>query len=325
MTYVWNLGIQRELLGNNILDLAYVGSRGTHLFINEQINPGVNGVRLNPARGGITVRTNGGDSNYHSLQARLERGFSKGFLYRASYTFSKAIDNTNSEVFATTGGTSVGSNPFNRRADRSIASYDVPHRFTFAGLWNSSNMFSEGLRGKLLGGFTLSTIYRIQSGNVETPFIGGADLNGDLNAFNDRPAIGNPNAPVDSVAFSNAFNGTTSPTGFSDVNGNDINPANARYIVDPTITSGFAGRNTLRSPSVDRLDVSLGRSFKIPFTSWESDRFEIRVEFFNVLNRPSFTYDLYWADGNVFNPDFAQPRENEGTNRTGRIQLRYSF
>lgn len=325
MTYVWNIGIQRELMGNNILDLAYVGSRGTHLFINEQINPGVNNVRLNPARGPITVRTNGGDSNYHSLQARLERGFSKGFLYRASYTFSKAIDNTNSEVFATTGGTSVGSDPFNRRADRSVASYDVPHRFTFAGLWNSSNMFSEGLRGKLLGGFTLSTIFRIQSGNVETPYIGGADLNGDLNGFNDRPAIGNPNAPEDSVAFSNAFNGTTSATGFSDVNGNDINPANARFIVDPTITSGFAGRNTLRSPFVDRLDVSLGRSFKIPFTSWESDRFEIRVEFFNVLNRPSFSYDLYWADGNVFNPDFAQPRENEGTNRTGRIQLRYSF
>jgi len=325
MTYVWNVGIQRELLGRNILDLAYVGSRGMHLFINEQVNPGINGVRVNPARGSITVRTNGGDSNYHSLQARLERGFSNGLLYRASYTFSKAIDNTNSEVFATTGGTSTGSDPFNRRADRSVASYDVPHRFTFAGLWNSSSLFNEGIRGKLLGGFTLSTIYRIQSGNVETPYIGGADFNGDLNAFNDRPAIGNPNAPVDSVAFSNAFNGTTSPTGYSDFNGNDINPANARYIVDPTITTGLAGRNTLRSPFVDRLDLSLGRSFKIPFTKWESDRFEIRVEFFNVLNRPSFSYDLYFADGNVFNPDFAQPRENEGTSRSGRIQLRYSF
>jgi outer membrane receptor protein involved in Fe transport len=325
MTYVWNLGIQQELVGKNILDLAYVGSRGTHLFINEQINPGVNNVRLNPARGPITVRTNGGDSSYHSLQARLERGFSKGFLYRASYTFSKAIDNTNSEVFATTGGTSVGSDPFNRRVDRSVASYDVPHRFTFAGLWNSSSLFNGGVKGALLGGFTVSTIYRIQSGNVETPYIGGADMNGDLNSFNDRPAIGNPSARIDSVAFSNAFNGTSSPTGYSDLNGNDISPANARFIVDPTITTGLAGRNTLRSPFVDRLDLSLMRSFNIPFTKWESDRFEVRVEFFNVLNHPAFSYDAYWADGNVFNPDFAQPRENEGTSRTGRIQLRYSF
>ncbi len=325
MTYVYNLGFQRELPGRNILDVSYVGSRGTHLFINENGNPGINGVRVNPARGPITIRTNGGDSNYHSLQARFERSFSSGFLYRAAYTFSKAIDNTNSEVFATSGGTSVGSNPFNRRADRSRASYDVPHRFSFVGLWDSSSMFREGLKGKLLGGFTLSTIYRIQSGNVETPYLGGADLNGDLNAFNDRPSIGNPNAPADSVAFSNAFNGTTSPTGYSDLNGNDINPANVRFIVDPAIRTNLAGRNSLRSPFVDRLDLSLGRAFKIPFTSWESDRFEVRVEFFNVLNHPSFTYDNYFASGDVFNSDFAQPRENLGTNRTGRIQLRYSF
>ena len=120
--------------------------------------------------------------------------------------------------------------------------------------------------GSTPGGFTLSTIYRIQSGNVETPYIGGADMNGDLNSFNDRPAIGNPNARIDSVAFSNAFNGTSSPTGYSDLNGNDINPANARFIVDPTITTGLAGRNTLRSPFVESAGRSLMRSFNIPFT-----------------------------------------------------------
>ncbi len=325
MTYVWNLAVQRELPGGNIVDLGYVGSRGTHLFINEQMNPGINGVRINPARGSITVRTNGGDSIYHSLQARFERGFRNGLLYRLAYTFSKAIDNTNSEVFATTGGTSVGSNPFNRRDDRSVASYDVPHRFTLVALWDSSSMFKEGWRGKLLGGFTFGTIYRIQSGNVETPFLGGADLNGDRNAFNDRPSLGNPNAPEDTVAFSNDFNGTTSPTGFSDLSGNDIDPANSRFIVDPANRINLVGRNTLRSPGVQRLDTSLGRSFKIPFTPWETDRFEIRVEFFNVLNHPSFSYDNFWASGDVFNSDFAQPRENQGTNRTGRIQIRYSF
>lgn len=325
MTYVWNLGVQRELPGRNIIDLAYVGTRGTHLFINEQINPGINGVRVNPTRGSVILRTNGGDSIYHSLQARAERGFSGGFLYRAAYTFSKSIDNTNSKVFATSGGTSVGSNPFNRRDDRSVTSYDVPHRFSFVGLWDSSSRFKDGWSGKLLGGFTLSTIYRIQSGNVETRYIGGADLNGDLNAFNDRPSISNPNAPQDTVGFSNAFFGTASPTGFVDINGNDISPANVRYIVDPTITTGFAGRNTLRSPWVDRLDASLARSFKLPFTPWESDKLEIRFEAFNVLNRPSFTYDLYWSDGNVFNTDFAQPYENRGTSRSARIQIRYVF
>ena len=325
MTYVWNLGVQRELLGGNILDLAYVGSRGTHLFINEQLNPGINGRRINLARGSILVRTNGGDSNYHSLQARFERGFRNGMQYRLAYTFSKAIDNTSSEVFTQTGGSSVGSDPFNRRADRSVASYDVPHRFVFTGLWDSSSLFNEGWRGRLLGGFTFGTIYRIQSGNVETPYVGGLDLNGDLNSFNDRPTLGNPNAPRDSVAFANSVFGTSSPTGFVNLDGNNIDPVNARFIVDPANRTNIAGRNTLRSPHNQRLDVTLARAFAIPFTKWESDRFEVRVEFFNVLNHPSFSFDNFWSNGNVFNPDFNQPHENQGTARFGRIQLRYSF
>jgi hypothetical protein len=324
MTYVWNLGIQRELPGRNILDLAYVGSRGTRLFINEQANPGVNNVRVNAGRGPITVRTNGGDSNYHSLQARFERGFSNGFQYRLAYTFSKAIDNTASEVFVSSGGSSVGSDPFNRRVDRSVATYDVPHRFVLSAIFDSSSVFNEGWSGKVLGGFTFGTIYRIQSGNVETPYIGGADINGDLNAFNDRPSIGNPNAPRDSVAFTNEFNDTDSPTGFSDLFGNPIDPNNARFWVGFGLPN-VAGRNSLRSPRVQQLDTSLSRSFKVPFTPWESDRFEFRVDFFNVLNHPSFQFDNFWATGDVFNSDFNQPRENEGTARSGRIQIRYSF
>lgn len=338
MTYVWNFGIQRELPGRNIFDIAYVGSRGMHLFINEQANPGIDGVRVNPAKGSITVRTNGGDSNYHSLQARLERGFSNGFLYRLAYTWSKAIDNTNSEVFATSGGDARGSNPFNRRDDRSVASYDVPHRLVFVGLWDSSSKFKEGIKGAVLGGFSLGVIYRIQSGNVETPYIQADDFNGDLNFFNDRPTVSDPFAPYQTVAFSNEYfgldpndpNSGASPSGYADINGTPIDPASVRFIVNPNIRTNIAGRNTMRSPHQERLDVTLGRSFKLPFTPWESDRLEIRFEFFNVLNHPTFSWDLYWADGNVFNSDFGQVYENEGTTgsgstRFGRVQIRYSF
>ncbi|HWT04107.1 MAG TPA: carboxypeptidase regulatory-like domain-containing protein [Pyrinomonadaceae bacterium] len=337
MTYVWNFGIQRELPGRNIFDIAYVGSRGTHLFINEQINPGIDGVRVNPDRGSIQIRTNGGDSIYHSLQTRFERGFSGGFLYRVAYTWSKAIDNTNSEVFVQTGGSSVGSNPFNRRDDRSVAGYDVPHRLSVVALWDSSSAFgTDGVRGNFLGGWTLGAIYRVQSGNVETPYIGGDDFNGDLNVFNDRPTVSNPFAPYQTVAFSNEYFGfapddpSASPSGYVDINGAPIDPASVRFIVDPNIRTNIAGRNTMRSPNTQRLDMSVSRSFKLPFTPWESDRFEIRFEMFNVLNHPSFTWDLYWADGNVFNTDFGQVRENEGATgsgatRFGRVQLRYVF
>ena len=316
-SYVYNLGIERRLPGDFIADVAYVGSRGLKLFINEQLNPFVNGsaTRLNPSRGSVLLRTNGGDSSYNSLQARLERGFKNGFLMRATYTFSKTIDDVNSEVFATTGGTSLGSDPFNRRTDRGVADYDVPQIFTVTGLVNLPTFGTEGRTRKILDGFVFGAIYRIQSGAVANPYVGGTDLNGDGNRSNDRPAIYNPNAPRSSVAFSNG-DGT-----YSDVNGNDISLANAFYVVDPDIRTNIAGRNTLRGPRFSRLDASLTRNFGLGF---ERVRFQLRADFFNVLNQPN--YLLTAGRSNVNNPLFNDPyTQAEGSARTGRIQLRLTF
>jgi hypothetical protein len=324
LTQVYSLGIQRQLPGSFILDVAYVGSRGERLFINEQLNPGLNNVRIDPTRGSILVRTNGGDSSYHSLQTRLERGFKNGLFLRATYTYSKAIDDVNSEVFTTSGGDSVGSNPFDRAVDRSVATFDVPHRGTLAFVYDirAPKVDSRLLRG-VLDGYTVSGIYRIQTGAVETPFVGGFDLNGDLRAFNDRPSLGNLDAPGNSVAFANSL-GAFGPClgGFCDVNGNPINPQDARFIVDPDNRTNLAGRNILRAPKINSLDLSLNKAFRLPF---ETQKLEVRVEFFNVFNHAQFTWDLTQSNGDVTNPFFNRPDLNGGGNRTGRIQVRYSF
>lgn len=339
-TYVWNFGIQRELPGHNVLDVAYVGTRGTRLFINEQLNPGIPGSanpngRAFATRGSVISRTNGGDSIYHGLQARLERSFRNNFLYRATYTYQKTIDNTNSEVFATTGGSSVGSNPFDRSVDRGVSDFDVPHIFTLSGLWEIPSVGS-GLWKEVTGGFQFSTIWRYQSGNVSSPFVTGIDLNGDLSGTNDRPSIANPSALPTSVGFANSQAGVigcgASATGFFDINCNPVALASVRYLVDPTSRSGIAGRNTLRAPGYNTFDMSLQRSFKIPFTPMEQDRFEIRFDFFNVFNTPIFRFEVGGlSDGDVTNSFFNQPSLNSGVSvgqsgaRSGRLQLRYVF
>jgi hypothetical protein len=282
----------------------------------------------------VIARTNGGDSSYHSLQARLDRGFSGGLLLRFAYTFSKAIDNVNSEVFTTTGGTSVGSDPFNRRVDRSLASFDAPHRFVSTFIYELPTVTKRGLGHTLLGGYTIAGTYRLQSGNVQSPFVGGIDLNGDGSAFNDRPVISNPNAPANSVGFSNFIaenfiSGVTSRTGFSDVNGNPVNPADVRFLVSETIRSGLAGRNILRGPRQNRLDLSLTKSIGIGFTKLEADRFEIRFDYFNSLNTPQFAP----GTGDVTDTTFNDFRFNSGNlnignvnaGRIGQFQLRYVF
>ncbi|HEY6802795.1 MAG TPA: carboxypeptidase regulatory-like domain-containing protein [Pyrinomonadaceae bacterium] len=339
-TYVWNLGIQRELPGHNILDIAYVGTRGTRLFINEQLNPGLPGTanangRAFASRGSVVSRTNGGDSMYHGLQARLERSFRNNFLYRATYTYQKTIDNTNSEIFATTSGNSVGSNPNNRRADRGVSDFDVPQIFTLSGLWDIPGVGS-GWAKEVTGGFQFSTIWRYQSGNVSSAFLTGIDLNGDLSATNDRPSISNPSAPATSVGFANSQAGVfgcgASATGYFDINCDPVAAGAVRYLVDPAIRTNIVGRNTLRAPGYNTVDMSLQRSFKIPFTSMEQDRFEIRFDYFNVFNTPIFRYETGGlADGDVTNNFFNQVNLNSGVSvgstgaRSGRLQLRYVF
>ena len=78
--------------------------------------------------------------------------------------------------------------------------------------------------------------------------------------------------------------------------------------------------------------MSLQRSFKIPFTPWEADRFEIRFDYFNVFNSPIFRFEVGGlSDGDVTNPNFNRPDLNSGVSvgtagaRSGRLQLRYVF
>ena len=134
-TFQWNLNIQREVRGGFIFTAAYVGTRGAHLYTNQQYNPRVlGGARLNPAFGPMTIRTNGADSYYHSAQFSVDRKFTHGLLLRGAYTFSKLIDDS-SEVFTSSGLSSFAQDPLNQAGDRGLSAYDRRHRFVITYIW----------------------------------------------------------------------------------------------------------------------------------------------------------------------------------------------
>lgn len=145
----YSLGMQRELPFNIVMDISYVGSKGTNLYINEDANPLVRPeLRVTPAgfpncnpntlitaanatpqfpvgslcplsnrldniQGGRTIRTNGGDSNYNAGQIEVRRRFSNNFQVTGAYTFSKLISNADEVFVAGLGslGTSVSAIP----------------------------------------------------------------------------------------------------------------------------------------------------------------------------------------------------------------------
>ena len=113
----FSAGLQRELPYNLIVDVSYVGSKGTKLFINEDVNPlvrpelritppgftGPTQGRLDNVQGARLIRTNGGSSIYHSGQLEVKRRFANGLSLSSAYTYSKLISNAD-EVFNSLGG-----------------------------------------------------------------------------------------------------------------------------------------------------------------------------------------------------------------------------
>ena len=80
ITQQWNANLERELPLGLVVTAAYVGTRGSRLFSNEDFNPGLGydpstfAINFaNPNFGEIAIRTNRGQSRYDSGQVEVER------------------------------------------------------------------------------------------------------------------------------------------------------------------------------------------------------------------------------------------------------------
>jgi hypothetical protein len=134
-----------------------------------------------------------GKSWYDALQTKLERRFTKGLSILSTYVWSKAVDNSPGN-FCTggTGPTTCGfSNPLQPELDKGRSDFDVPHRFTFAAVYDLpfgrgrtyANNISRGL-DLLIGGWQTNTDISIQSGPRFSIYSNGtrADISGSLGA-----------------------------------------------------------------------------------------------------------------------------------------------
>jgi hypothetical protein len=338
-TLQWNVNVEREVAGGWIATVAYVGTRGEHLYLNHELNPGVNGVRLNPNRGGIFARTNNGDSNYHALQAKLERSFRHGFLFRAGYTFARSIDN-GSEVFVTSGGSTRAQDQFSFRGDRGPSAFDRKQRAVFTWVYQipGTHGDSGAMRAMNLvtNGWQVSGTAAFESGAPETINFGGFDQNGDLSGFNDRPTLGNLAVPLNyTPACLNSASTCDTGVGFSfdgvhfvDFNssfgGNFMATAKDFRYLAIVGTNGNIGRNTFYNPGRQDWAMSIQREFKIR----ERQAFLLRMEAFNPFNHPNLgggEDGVPSVSGDIINGDFLNKSVTSVGGRSIKFYARYSF
>ncbi|MBA3269765.1 MAG: TonB-dependent receptor [Acidobacteria bacterium] len=135
----FSVNVQRQLVANLVADVGYVGTRGDRLprtVNNNQPLPGpgaVQGRRPYPAFAAMNTVTSISESRYDGLEARLEKRFSQGYSFLASYTFSKSMDHASGS-----GGTADSGVPQNNRdldAEWGPSVFDVRQRFVFSSIY----------------------------------------------------------------------------------------------------------------------------------------------------------------------------------------------
>ncbi len=179
MTQQFNLFTQMQLPGKLSAEIGYVGAKGTHNFVTENVNipvpvnPLSTTLSVNARRPNQNFQRNvqadysTGSSTYHSLQTKMERRVGQGLNVLASYTWSKSISGP-ADIGGAVGGGFYGAAPLNvydPKTDRSVSLFDIPHRFVGTVLYDVPFFHhSSGFKKVLLDGFQVSTIVTAVSG-----------------------------------------------------------------------------------------------------------------------------------------------------------------
>lgn len=325
-TQDWDLNVQRSLAKDLLLEIGYVGTKGTKLPRFIEGNPAIYVPGVDPSSGqpfstsgnadqrrlysgctladppnSCTYSSTGliagiANSSYNALEASLKKRFSHGLSFLASYTLSKSIDDassfniTGSAAKPVAGENDLAQDPFNLAAERGRSLFDARHRLVFSYQWILPFwQHPQGWYKQVLGAWQLNGIVTAMSGTPFTVFDSR-----DVSEQGGAPEITgfSANRP-DLVPGRNPNSGPHSASAWLNAD------AFARITPDPNSPMqqfGSAGRNIAQGPGYANWDFSAFKNIRVT----ESKQLQFRAEFFNVLNHTN----LRLPDSDISSPTF---------------------
>lgn len=329
MVQQFSLNLQQEFHHGWLLEIGYIGTKGTHLqrlrSLNQALHASpsdpVNGITSNrlaniplrvPVPGvlpdSLRVAESGGNSWYNGLEVSLTKRLSHGLQLLASYTLSKTEDTDGSETNGisavntlTLGNQDAPSQRWGR------ASIDRPQRFVFSTTWALPSP-ATGVTRTVLGGWNLSAIATVQSGSALT--IAYTNANNVFGISEDRAELSGQCTHSQLV------------TGGLDSYFNKSCFANPPIIGADGIGRGFgnSGTGIVDGPGQANLDLAISKTFMLNWPM-EKSSLQIRAEFFNALNHPQFSN----PDTNFSSPTFGVIGSTSVNPRVGQLALRFAF
>lgn len=315
-----------------MLEVAYVGSKGTHLMRQFNLNqPRPGGAPPTPQFGATRYIVSDASSSYQSLQAKAERRSKRGGVFLASYTWSKAIDNSSS-LFGTATEPALPQDSFNQRAERGLSNFHTAHRFVVSYLqdlpWgrNGRWLTQPGLARALAGDWQVSATGVMQSGHPFTVNRAVNQSNTDTTlGFADRPNLiadpfragPVPNHP-DAACRTTVAQGGRAADVVRDAR-SWFNPC--AFAAPAAAGFGNAGRNILIGPGLINLDVSLSKQIPIG----EARNVVVRFEFYNLFNHPNLDSPNRIFDSPRFSVVESANAYSNKPPRQIQLALRYVF
>ncbi|HMK23780.1 MAG TPA: TonB-dependent receptor [Terriglobales bacterium] len=297
MMQQWHFGLEYQMPSELVLGVSYAGSHGTHLYgfyngnqavPSDDPNAPLADRRPFPDVDGTisTFRANT-NSNYNSLQLSLEKRFTHGLMFQASYTYAHAQDEASSASLGSLGNGDFRDQRF-PAMEYGNSDFDVRHRFVISysydlpfGRGRKFAGNAGGVLNQIIGNWQIAGITSASTGNyftVTDPFVNSAnnDCGGTVSYNCSRPnLVGDPNGkPCIAGTFFNtcAF---------------ESNLVQGTY--------GSEGRNIVRGPGFQIWDLSINKRFPIR----ERMRLEFRSDFFNLWNHTNPMWGPFGAAGQV--------------------------
>lgn len=334
MVQQYSLNVQTELHKDWLLEVGYVGTRGTNLIRQRSLNQALSASGSHPIRGvttdtfaniplrvpilgvppdSLVVMESEGSSWYNGLEVSLTKRLSHGLQLLASYTFSKTLDTDGADINSTSSGNALtlgDQNSPNQRWGR--ASFDRTHRFILSETWDIPSP-PTGLQREFLGGWELAAIVTIQSGSALT--IADTNANNVFGISEDRAELtGNctKNQLITSGSTASKLNNYFNLSCF----------ATPPVIGADGIGTAFGNSATgiVSGPGQANLDLSLSRNIPIKWLS-EGTSLQFRTELYNALNRPQFAN----PDTNFTSPTFGLISSTAVNPRVIQLALRLAF
>jgi TonB dependent receptor len=334
MIQQFGLNIQTELHENWLLEVGYVGTRGTHLLRTRSANQALAASSTEPIRGQITdtvaniplrvpiqgvpsellsATESEGSSWYNGLEVSLTKRLSQRLQFLASYTFSRTLDSDGANINGTSAGNTDTLGDQNSPRQRwGRASFDRTHRFVFSATY-SLPAPESGLKHSLFGGWALASVVTVQSGTALT-----------LSYTNATNVFGITGDRAQLTAGCTKSQLVTSGSVDSKLN-NYFN--SACFTTPPVIGAdgigtafGDSGTGIVNGPGQANVDFALSKTIALAWPL-EGSALLLRAEFFNALNHPQFAN----PDTQFGSPTFGVISSTAVNARIGQLAIKFSF